>query len=107
MSRLGTYLKKDGWLIAAVLICAALCVALGMRGEHSADDDISRVLSAISGAGEVNVAVYYDEAIPCGAVVVAEGADDVAVRLALTQAVITLLGVEPSRVAVYPRSGGE
>ena len=43
---------------------------------------------------------------PCGAVVVASGAEDIAVRLRLQEAVTTLLGLDSSRVAVYPRKGG-
>ena len=43
--------------------------------------------------------------MPCGAVVVAEGADDVAVKLRLASAVTTLLGIHQDRVAIYEREG--
>ena len=39
----------------------------------------------------------------CGAVIVAQGAKDVAVQLRLSSAVTTLLGIDQSRVAIYPK----
>ena len=107
MNRLQAYLKKDGWIIAALLFCVALCLMLGTSTDDSSSEEsrISRVLSAIEGAGTVEVAVYYEDAAPCGAVVVADGAGDVAVQLRLLSAVMTLLGVEQNRVAIYEREG--
>ncbi len=107
MNRLGAYLKKDGWILAALLVCAALCLMLGTKNETSSTEEsrISRVLSAIDGAGSVDVAVYYEESIPCGAVVVAQGAGDVAVQLRLMSAVTALLGINQDRVAIYEREG--
>jgi len=51
--------------------------------------------------------VFYQEeaAVPCGAVIVAQGADDVGVRLQLTRAVCTLLGLESSQVDVFKLGG--
>ena len=105
------YLRKDGWLVAALLLVVALCLALGTAesGRTAQTDEearLSRVLSAMAGAGTVDVAVYYDDAIPCGAVVVADGAGDAAVRIRLAGAITTLLGLDASRVAVYEREGG-
>ena len=107
MNRLQAYLKKDGWILAALLFCVALCLMLGTGEAESGTEEsrISRVLSAIQGAGKVEVAVYYEETVPCGAVVVADGAGDIAVQLRLLSAVTTLLGVEQSRVAIYEREG--
>ncbi len=107
MNRLSAYLKKDGWILAALLFCVALCLMLGLQGETDSTEEsrISRVLSAISGAGKVDVAVYYDETLPCSAVIVAEGAGDVAVQLRLLSAVTTLLGIPQERVAIYEREG--
>lgn len=109
--KLRDYLRKDGWLVAALLLVVALCLAMGASEKRvvaqTADEArLSRVLSAMSGAGTVEVAVYYDDAIPCGAVIVADGAGDAAVRIRLTGAVTTLLGLDASRVAVYEREGG-
>lgn len=107
MNRWMAYLKKDGWILAALVICAALCLMLGAREESASTGEsrISQVLSAIEGAGKVDVAVYYEESLPCGAVVVADGADSVAVQLRLISAVTTLLGIDQGRVAVYEREG--
>lgn len=107
MNRFAAYLKKDGWILAALIICVCLCLALGIK-EEAADTEehrISRVLSAIEGAGTVDVAVHYEDSIPCSAVVVAQGADDIAVQLRLMSAVTTLLNLEQSRVVIYEREG--
>ncbi len=107
MNRLQAYLKKDGWIIAALLFCVALCLMLGTSTDDSSSEEsrISRVLSAIEGAGTVEVAVYFEDAVPCGAVVVADGAGDVAVQLRLLSAVTTLLGINQNRVSIYEREG--
>ena len=101
------WLRKDGWILAALMVCAMLCLLLGTQSETDATEEsrISRVLSAIQGAGDVKVAVYYKDAVPCGAVVVAQGAQDVAVQLRLASAVTTLLGIDQNRVAIYPKEG--
>ena len=74
---------------------------------------IAQVLSAISGAGKVEVAVYYSGAeglaasgAPVGAVVVAEGADSMEVRLNLIRAVRTLLGLPEAAVDVFSMEAG-
>lgn len=107
MNRISAYMKKDGWILAALLFCVALCLLLSVRNESASTEEnrISQVLSAIDGAGTVEVAVYYEDAVPCGAVVVADGAGDVAVQLRLLSAVTTLLGVDQGRVAIYEREG--
>ena len=102
-------LRRDGWLLAAIVACAALCLIAGVSQQPSSSEEgrISRVLSAMAGAGRTEVAVYYDDsAVPCGAIVIAEGADSITVRLRLNEAVSTLLGLDPSAVAVYPLEGG-
>lgn len=107
MNRWTAYLKKDGWILAAMLFCVALCLLLGIQGstDSTGEGRIRQVLSAIDGAGAVDVAVYYEDSIPCGAVVVADGAGDVAVQLRLISAVTKLLGIDQGRVAVYEREG--
>ena len=105
MSKLSLWLKKDGWLLAALAFCAMLCLLLGAQEDVASTEEsrISRVLSAIQGAGDVEVAMYYEDAAPCGAVIVAQGANDIAVQLRLVSAVTTLLGIDHSRVAIYPK----
>lgn len=107
MTRWTAYLKKDGWILAALLFCVAMCLMLVLQSEAAStvENRISRVLSAIDGAGTVEVAVYYEDALPCGAVVVADGAGNVAVQLRLVSAVTTLLGIQQDRVAIYEREG--
>lgn len=107
MTRFAAYLKKDGWILAALVLCAGLCLMLGVQGESASTEEsrISRVLSAIEGAGTVEVAVHYEDSLPCSAVVVAQGAGDVAVQLRLVSAVTTLLGIDQNRVAIYEREG--
>lgn len=112
LQRLKERLHKDGWLVLALAGCILLCLMLGLMEPASTDQTaeearLSRVLSAMAGAGDVEVAVFYQEetAVPCGAVIVAQGADDVGVRLQLTRAVCTLLGLEASQVDVFKLGG--
>ena len=113
-------LKENRWfLLAAVLLCCLLCFLLlsgrSAGGSGTSEEKrITQVLSAISGAGKVEVAVYYNSgadgfsssAPPVGAVVVAEGADDLKVRLSLIRAVRTLLGLPEAAVDVFSMEAG-
>lgn len=112
-------LWKDGkptlWL--GLALCAALALLLlSSGGETSAADRqekrIAQVLSAMSGAGKVEVALFYGqetsglmgtqtEGRPTGAVVVAQGGGDMNVRLCLIRAVRTLLGLPENAVDVF------
>ena len=97
------------WLAAALL----LLLAGGGKDAGLASQEeqrIAEVLSAMAGAGKVEVALFYGgeaDALgtrtdgPTGAVVVAEGADDLSVRLSLIRAVRTLLGLPESAVDVF------
>lgn len=108
------FLRREGWLIAAlgmaVLLCLTLSAVEGGAVPTQQESRLAQVLSAMEGAGRVEVALYYegaaDEAVPCGAVIVADGAGDVGVQLRLTRAVTTLLGMDASRVEVFQREGG-
>lgn len=35
MTRFAAYLKRDGWILAALLLCVALCLVLGSHGESA------------------------------------------------------------------------
>ena len=96
MTRFRELLRRDGWLYAAIALCVVLALSVSAISGSSPDEEtrIARVLSEI------------EDSHPCGAVVVASGAEDIAVRLRLQEAVTTLLGLDSSRVAVYPRKGG-
>ena len=107
--RIRDHLRRNGWLLTALVICVAGCLLAGglPGGSDPQNEQLSRVLSAMAGAGEVEVAIHYDaQSVPCGAVVLARGASSIAVRLQLSDAVSTLLGLDPSAVAVYPLEGG-
>ena len=101
MTRFRELLRRDGWLYAAIALCVVLALSVSAISGSSPDEEtrIARVLSEIAGAGSVSVTIYTEDSHPCGAVVVA-------VRLRLQEAVTTLLGLDSSRVAVYPRKGG-
>lgn len=110
LTKLKEYFRRDGWLLAALALCVVICLLMGSSGNIEANDtqaQLCRVLSAMEGAGNVEVALYYGaDSAPCGALVVADGATAVAVQLRLTNAVATLLSLDPDSVAVYPRQGG-
>ncbi|MCI6376905.1 MAG: hypothetical protein MR842_03960 [Clostridiales bacterium] len=105
---------------AAALIAAVLCLALGGEktgGASQEEKRIAQVLSAIEGAGRVEVALYYTKeqesalgglqsARPTGAVVVAQGAEKLEVRLSLIRAVRTLLGLPEAAVDVFVMEEG-
>ena len=117
LKRPGARWRKDGWLLIALAAAVLGCLLLGAAedvssaGRTEEEARLARVLSAMEGAGQVEVAVFYDAsaeaAVPCGVVVVADGAQDVAVRLQLSRAVETLLGVDASQVDVFKRKEGK
>ena len=98
--------RRALWAAAAVLLIAAL---LGMAGGaakgtvSTQEKRIAAVLSAMEGAGKVEVALFYggEGTQPTGAVVVAQGAGDLAVRLRLIRAARTLLGLPETAVDVF------
>ena len=111
--------KKHGqWLVLVLLLAlsgALLLTDLDLTGGQSAvEKRIAQVLSAMDGCGKVEISIYYgqqkqnlwgdtaENAVPVGAVVVAEGADKIEVRLMLMRAVETLLGLDQRSVQVYP-----
>ncbi len=99
------------WLaLAAAAVIAALL--LGGReassGASQQETRIAQVLSAMTGVGKVEVALFYPEnpggfsqSAPTGAVVVAQGAGDLTVRLSLIRAMRTLLGLPETAVDVF------
>ena len=112
--------KAGMWLAAALaaLTCLMLLGNDGETQEISRDEKrIAEVLSAIAGAGKVEVAIFSLEetaafgssasvSAPVGAVIVAEGAEDIGVRLQLIRAAKTLLGLEENAVDVFVMEEG-
>ena len=97
------------WALAAVAAVLVLLLAgeASPGTENRLEKRMAEVLGCIAGAGKVEVALFYtgDESgqsgSPTGAVVVAQGADDLAVRLELIRAVRTLLGLPEAAVDVF------
>jgi hypothetical protein len=111
--------KKHGqWLILVLLLALSGVLLLtdftSSGGQSAMEKRIGQVLSAMEGCGKVEISIYYGPEtknvwgdttannLPIGAVVVAEGADNVAVRLMLIRAVETLLGLDQQAVQVFP-----
>ena len=104
--------KMGLWLAVAFAIAALMLSMYSGSGTDTATREEKRmaeVLSAIAGAGRVEVVLFYEPAAgafetagaPTGALVVAQGADDLSVRLNLIRAVRTLLGLPESAVDVF------
>ena len=110
--------KTGLWLGFALALLAAAMLLSPNSGDSATRDEkrIARVLSAINGAGQVEVALFYAQeagaglsgsvSVPTGAVVVAEGAGEMAVRLQLIRAVRTLLSLPENAVDVFVMEEG-
>ncbi len=111
--------RAGPWVLLAGLCAAAylLFTVNPLAGNTAAsmteeEQRLSATLSSIAGAGEIRVSIYYAQAAsafggtgertPIGAVIVAQGAGDVGVRLNLLRAAETLLGLSASQVEVFP-----
>jgi len=108
-------------LLLALFLCAAIVSSWSGGGQSDLEARASRILSEVAGAGKVSVVIATrrpggreavlgaqggeTQAIPSGAVAVAQGADDPFVCAQLTQALCALLGLPASSVSVI--SGGE
>ncbi len=115
--------KRVWWILCGAALIAVLLLAnstgksgLGSGGASAEEKRIAEVLSSMAGVGQVEVALFYEaeaasafggnaKTRPTGAVVVAEGAEDLEVRLLLSRAVRTLLGLPESAVDVFVMEG--
>ena len=107
--------KGAAGILLALLCCGAAVLMMqffpaGGSGMTAEEMRISQTLSRIAGAGETRGAIYYAQEAsafgggarsPVGAVVVAQGAEDIGVRLQLQRAAETLLGLPASRVEIF------
>ncbi len=118
------------WILLMVLVGVAGSIFMQASGAPRAgagqtalENRLSQVLSAVEGAGRVEVIIHMAipesaavqvgafgepaqgkaEERPGGVIVVAEGADQLSVRLALARAVQTLLDLPASAVEVLPK----
>lgn len=118
----GLYLRLRAALTpqAALLLAAAmLLIALAapdQKGETALEKRTAKALSSMEGAGSVSVVIMTQESrsswgtqmgeqTPCGAIAVAQGADDPLVRMEIMQALCALLGLPASSVSVV--TGGK
>ena len=106
-------------LLAAALLLCWLAAASQRTGASPLEERLARTLSCMEGAGRVEVTIRtrevassggalgasVSESVPCGAVVIAQGAQDPLVEMELRQAVCALLGLPASSVSVV--TGGE
>ena len=115
---------------AALALAAAFALIILLGAAHGDETTaqqlevrIGRALSRIEGAGQVDVVIRTkaanlnekaagyggkreNETVPCGAVAIAEGADDPYVRMQITQALCALLGLQAAQVDVLSAAGG-
>ena len=106
---------KNGLWLLALAVCAAAFLLLpvqraGPAGMTEEEQRISATLSQIAGAGQVRISISYAQAAsafgsgktePVGAVIVAQGAGSVEVRLNLARAAEALLGLSAQEVEVF------
>ncbi|MBQ2977504.1 MAG: hypothetical protein IJE17_08445 [Clostridia bacterium] len=111
--------KGSSWLLLALLLGVLLLFPLSEPRESGMTDEeqrISATLSAIAGAGESRITIYYapaekgfgaSAAMPQGAVILSRGANDIAVRLQLLRAAETLLQLPADRIEIFPMEEAE
>ncbi len=114
-----TMKRVSAFALAAALLLCWLAAASQRTGASPLETRLARTLSCMEGAGRVEVTIRtrevassggvfgtsVSESVPCGAVVVAQGAQDPLVKMELRQAVCALLGLPASSVSVV--TGGE
>ncbi len=106
-------MKGGVWLLLIAACALALLLpasSAGKTGMTEEEQRYSATLSRIAGAGEVRISIAYAQSAssfgsgnrqPTGAVIVAQGAGSVAVRLELLRAAEALLGLNAQEVEVF------
>ena len=106
-------MKGGVWLLLIAVCALALLLPSSSSGKTGMTEEEQRycaTLSRIAGAGEVRISIAYAQTAssfgsgnrqPTGAVIVAQGADSVAVRLELLRAAEALLGLSAQAVEVF------
>lgn len=115
LSRLRAALTPGVLLTAlALFLLYAGMVSARSNGLSDLEKSAGRTLSSLEGAGRVRVTIRMQEVtlsgtgfgaqktmqVPCGAIAVAQGADDPLVEIRLRDALCTLLGLEPASVSI-------
>lgn len=110
-------IKNIEFILCLFIIAIALLLYSGLSKSDSKDTStvqsnatvqqstdearLSEILSAIEGAGEVNVMITHKDGVVSGVLVVASGAKDIGVRLKLLEATKVALNVNADIVSVY------
>lgn len=101
--------RRIEWIVLLAALAAAVLLLTGAKEDGAQPVSLERrmeaALSMVEGAGRVRVLV--NEGASTGVLVVAEGADDLRVRLSLEQAVRTLMGIEADRVEILVMKEGD
>ncbi len=100
-------------IFIALLLVALLALALTRGGGAPSGDRtdlerrVERILSRVDGAGSVSAMIAQDgEGVATGAVIVADGLNDVATYLRLQRAACALLELEPSQIEIIGPAAG-
>lgn len=97
-------------IMAALAFMAALAMAVMSAGDGDTELEkrLERALEAVKGAGEVQVMITTDsDGAVIGVLVVADGAEDISVRLDILHAVRTLMGVDSKQVEIARMRGNK
>ncbi len=100
-------------LFAALALAAALALMLinagvdrGDAGKTELEWRVEQILGQIDGAGRVSAMITQDsEGRATGALIVADGLEDVQTYLCVQRAVAAVLQLEPARIEIVGRSG--
>ena len=123
LRRIKAVFTQQGMILVGLALALRGCCYFTAQGKNrSLEVRTSEVLSQMEGAGKVEGAIMTRKSeaqsqgllsgkngdgaeIPCGAIAVAQGADDPLVRMQLEQALCALLGLPISAVSVV--TGGK
>lgn len=109
-------IKNIEFILCLFIIAIALLLYSGLTKQSKTDTPVSsttsasqssdevrlaEILSAIDGAGEVNVMITHTDGNISGVLVVASGAKDLSIRLKLLEATKVALNVNADIVSVY------
>lgn len=111
---------RDALLLCGIILLGGMLWALA-RGQttqeetpaaasytlsRTQEDELVSLLSALEGVGETQVMLVRADSRITGAVIVAEGAKDVAARLRILQAAEAALGIPGGAIQVFPMEEG-
>lgn len=102
-----TELLKSKYKYVALLMVGVLCVALSMGGTKDASSGISlekklkNTLEMVEGVGDVDVMLSFDEENQVsGAIIVAEGAENITVKKTLHDSAVAVLNLPDYKVQI-------